>query len=101
MAGAGTLVLTAANTYTGATTLTSGTLTAGNTTALGTGTLALNGGTLQARARLPLAHSFTGGRPGPIGRNKKLPLQRGGDLTRNNTITSNQPGTVPNVGALN
>lgn len=46
--GAGTLTLTGANTYSGGTTLTAGTLLAGHDTALGTGTLTLNGGTLGA-----------------------------------------------------
>lgn len=44
--GAGILTLSGANTYTGATTLTTGTLALGNDSALGTGTLTLNGGTL-------------------------------------------------------
>lgn len=46
--GAGTLTLTSANTYTGGTTLTAGTLLAGHDSALGTGTLTLNGGALGA-----------------------------------------------------
>ncbi|MBA3960372.1 MAG: autotransporter-associated beta strand repeat-containing protein [Chthoniobacterales bacterium] len=47
-AGAGTLVLSSANTFSGGLTLTSGTLSAGNDGSLGTGTFALSGGTLQA-----------------------------------------------------
>jgi autotransporter-associated beta strand protein len=46
--GTGTLTLANANTYTGKTTLTAGTLALGNNAALGTGGLTLNGGTLQA-----------------------------------------------------
>lgn len=47
-AGTGTLVLSNANTYLGNTTLTAGTLSAGHDSALGAGTLVLNGGTLEA-----------------------------------------------------
>ncbi|MFT9256643.1 MAG: autotransporter domain-containing protein [Acetobacter sp.] len=43
--GAGTLVLSGANTYTGGTQLTAGTLVAGNNAALGTGTLGMAAGT--------------------------------------------------------
>lgn len=43
--GGGTLALTGPNTYTGGTTLSSGTLTLGNNSALGTGTLAMSAGT--------------------------------------------------------
>jgi len=46
--GAGTLSLSQANTYTGGTTLSAGTLLFGNNSAFGTGTLTLNGGTLKA-----------------------------------------------------
>ena len=45
---AGTLVLTAVNTYAGGTTLNSGTLILGNSKAIGTGTLVINGGTLDS-----------------------------------------------------
>ena len=45
--GTATLTLNGANTYTGGTTLSNGTIVAGNAAALGTGTLTMNGGTLQ------------------------------------------------------
>ncbi len=44
--GANTLSLTGANTHSGGTTLNAGTLSLGSTTALGSGTLTINGGTL-------------------------------------------------------
>lgn len=47
--GAGTVVLTNANNFTGGTTLVAGTLEIGNAGALGTGTLTLQGGALAAR----------------------------------------------------
>lgn len=45
-AGAGTLTLSVANTYTGGTTISAGTLAITNASALSTGTVTLNGGTL-------------------------------------------------------
>jgi fibronectin-binding autotransporter adhesin len=45
--GAGTLTINTANTYSGGTTLTNGTLIVGNGSAVGTGTLTLGGGTLR------------------------------------------------------
>jgi autotransporter-associated beta strand protein len=45
--GEGTLTLTSANSFSGATTLTAGTLAIGNSGALGTGSLTINGGTLK------------------------------------------------------
>ena len=46
--GAGALTLSGSNTYNGLTTVTAGTLRVGNNSALGTGTLVLNGGALSA-----------------------------------------------------
>ena len=54
--GAGTLVLQAANTHSGGTTLSAGTIEAAANTALGSGTIALNGGTLLASGA---ARSYT------------------------------------------
>ncbi|WP_010301908.1 autotransporter-associated beta strand repeat-containing protein [Candidatus Odyssella thessalonicensis] len=48
--GTNKVILNGANTYVGGTLLNSGTLAVGNSSALGTGTLILNGGTLQAAA---------------------------------------------------
>jgi autotransporter-associated beta strand protein len=60
MNGAGTLTLSAANTYSGGTSLTAGTLAVGNNTALGTGTLTFaNGTTLQAAAAVSLDNAMT------------------------------------------
>jgi autotransporter-associated beta strand protein len=52
-AGAGTLTLTAANTYNEGTQLNTGTIAVGSNTALGTGTVALNGGVLQSSGGNP------------------------------------------------
>ncbi|MCA9220439.1 MAG: autotransporter-associated beta strand repeat-containing protein, partial [Planctomycetales bacterium] len=55
--GAGVLLLTNSNTYTGGTTITQGTLRTTNTNALGTGTLIMNGGTLNTS--VDLANNIT------------------------------------------
>ena len=60
--GAGTLTLSAANTYTGTTTLntSTGSIRLGNIAGLGTGTLNFNGGTLGLSANLgPIANAMT------------------------------------------
>jgi autotransporter-associated beta strand protein len=67
--GAGALTLTGANTYTGRTTLTAGTLNLGNASALGTGPVTINGGavdnvtaaalTLAGNPSVTLGGSFT------------------------------------------
>ena len=56
----GTLTLSGANTYTGGTTLDSGTLAAGNNAAFGPGPLTINGGTLAASGgAITLANKVT------------------------------------------
>ena len=50
LAGGGTVTLSNANTYTGATTINAGKITMGNNTALGTSAVTLNGGTLERDA---------------------------------------------------
>jgi autotransporter-associated beta strand protein len=49
-AGAGTLTLSGANTFTGTSTISAGTLLVGHLTALGTGAITVNGGTLDLNA---------------------------------------------------
>ena len=56
--GAGTLVLTGNNTYSGGTALNAGTLQVGSNTALGTGTLTINGGTFGATDTATLANNI-------------------------------------------
>jgi fibronectin-binding autotransporter adhesin len=55
--GAGALVLTAANTYTGGTMLSAGILRAGNSRALGSGVLTLDGGILASDSDIALANA--------------------------------------------
>lgn len=57
--GVGTLVFTAANTYTGLTTISAGTLKAGNSSAFGTGPVTLSAGATLDLNSLSLANSIT------------------------------------------
>ena len=60
--GTGAITLTQNNTYTGGTTISSGKIVTTANTALGTGTVALNGGTLEVRSLLTLgAITWSGG----------------------------------------
>jgi autotransporter-associated beta strand protein len=86
-AGTGMLTLSGANTYTGGTTLSSGTLTVGNNSALGTGMLALNGGTLQFTMFITLSNAYTVGGPATIGGSNAVELDGAGVLTAGNTLT--------------
>ncbi|HZO46681.1 MAG TPA: autotransporter domain-containing protein [Xanthobacteraceae bacterium] len=56
--GTGTLILGAANTYSGGTTVTSGTLQAGVAGAIGSGAVTLGGGTFQAGASMVVSNAF-------------------------------------------
>jgi autotransporter-associated beta strand protein len=99
-AGPGTLALSAANTYTGGTTLTNGTLTVGNNGALGTGVLALNGGTLQSTTFIALANAFTVGGPASIGGMNEVELDGAGNLTAGNTLTITNTSFTVFLGVL-
>ncbi|MCD8283973.1 MAG: autotransporter-associated beta strand repeat-containing protein [Opitutae bacterium] len=57
--GAGTLVLTGNNLYSGGTTVSAGTLVAGGDNALGNGTVKVDGGTLEVSAGVTLANSVS------------------------------------------
>ena len=81
--GSGTLVLTGANSFSGGVNLNSGTLTIDSASAIGTGTLGFNGGTLKAGSGLSIANNVTigaGGGSGTIDAN-------GNDVTLANTIS--------------
>jgi autotransporter-associated beta strand protein len=58
--GSGTLVLNGANSYTGGTTLNSGTLKVGNAGSIGSGTFTINGGTLDTTGTGTVAMNNTG-----------------------------------------
>jgi autotransporter-associated beta strand protein len=105
-AGAGTLVLAAPNTYTGGTTLGLGTLIVGNNGALGTGTLALNGGIVQSNGPINLNNPFTVGGMATVGGSNDLTftgsgnLNAGSMLTVTNTATTTFSGNLSGAGAL-
>lgn len=113
--GAGTLVLNAASTYSGGTTLgtgtpaTSGFLTVGNDDALGTGDLTLAGGTLQSNAAITISNAFSLTADSFIGGSNNLTINaptstlNGNLLTVNNTagtITLGGAGTLSGTGGV-
>lgn len=104
MSGTGTLTLSAANLYSGTTTLSSGTLATGNNQALGTSTLALNGGTLRAdtTARV-LSNSVTLGGNAIVGGAFALTLSGNATLTASRILTVNNSAdtTLGNVALSN
>jgi fibronectin-binding autotransporter adhesin len=103
--GAGTLTLSGSNTYGGTTTLTSGTLqglvvgtSLTPTSPLGTGSLSLNGGTLQLRASGTVsnaAETITFGNNVTVGGDTTIDVNRPGATSANKTI---QLGTL-SIGA--
>ena len=104
--GVGTLTLSNANTYSGTTTLTTGTLAVGNKNALGAGTLRLSGGSLQATSALTganaLANTVTLTANSTIGGSADLELA--GVFTNSgasNTLTVNNTGLTTISGAVN
>jgi autotransporter-associated beta strand protein len=106
--GAGVVILTGVNTYTGGTTLTAGSLYVGNNNALGTGDLTINGGNFQAKAGtvVSVANNITVNSDFAIGGNSSLTLTGDVDLggatriiTLNNTSDlTTLSGVVSNGG---
>jgi autotransporter-associated beta strand protein len=100
--GTGTLILGAANSYNGGTTLSLGTLRFGNATSLGSGPLSINGNsTLQAglAATLPNALGISTGITGTVdtnGQNTTL----GGAITGAGSLTKTGAGTLTLTGGL-
>lgn len=101
----GSLLLGTANNYSGATTLTSGTLIVGSIGALGTGSVALNGGTIQANVNgISLSNPFTVGGAATVGGSNSLTFNGSGNLgntvTVTNTATTTFSASLSGSGAL-
>ncbi len=99
--GAGTLTLNGTNTYGGTTTITGGIVTVGSNSALGTGTISLNGGTLQGDGTArTLSNAVNLAASSVIGGSSNLTfngaLTHGGafTMTVNNTGTTTFGGTA-------
>jgi autotransporter-associated beta strand protein len=98
--GYGTLLLSGANTFDGGVTVNRGTVTVGNAAALGTGTLAMNGGGLNASTTsltLANAQSWAGGFT--FGGSNSLTLSGGVNLAQNSTVGVSA-GTLTVSGAI-
>jgi autotransporter-associated beta strand protein len=93
-AGTGTLTLSGANTYSGGTTVNAGTLVVGNSSALGTGNLALAAGTTLSFAG---GTSFNVGNTVTIAGDPTITTTPGSPQTLSGTITD---ATGPTPGAL-
>lgn len=104
MSGSGTWILNnASNTYTGKTTITSGILAAGSDSAFGTGTLSLNGGTLQGSGGdRSLSNTVTLDASSIVSGSQNLTLsgiftQVAGDFTLTNNLDSGKLLTLSNT----
>ncbi|MBD7961654.1 autotransporter-associated beta strand repeat-containing protein, partial [Comamonas avium] len=99
-AGAGTLVLSGNNTYTGGTALNGGTLVVGSDAALGTGTLTTAGGTLlDSNKTVSLANDVMLNGALTVAGSNDLTLT--GDVTGNGSLTKNGSATLVLSGANN
>lgn len=86
--GTGTLLLSAANTHSGGTRIAAGTLAVGHDTALGTGTVHLDGGTLSASgSSRSLANAVSLNADSTIGGSQALMFTGGWTLARNRDLT--------------
>lgn len=96
----GYTVLSGANTYTGGTTITGGTLVMGSNSALGTGSVTLNGGTLSVASGITFGNALnigvSGGRLGGSG-SFSSPLTLGNGVK---IAPGNSPGTINFTGGL-
>jgi autotransporter-associated beta strand protein len=106
--GSGTTIVSGANTYSGGTTLSAGTLGVANNAALGTGTLTVKGGTLEARRhaitltnRVRLAGNATIGGSQALTLGGPITLTASRTLTVTNTATTTFTGAVRQSGATN
>ncbi len=100
-AGSGALVLQAANTYAGGTVLNAGMLEVANNSALGTGALTLNGGTISASGGpITLANALTFGGNFTVGGSQALTFTGAATLTGTRTITVTNTGSTTLAGNI-
>ena len=90
--GAGSLILSGANTYSGGTTLSAGTLTLGNNSALGSAALNLNAGVLNNSAAVTITNSIV------VGGTAAIQTGSANDLTLNGGISGSGSLTLGNSG---
>ncbi|WP_436216493.1 beta strand repeat-containing protein, partial [Bradyrhizobium sp. LjRoot220] len=102
VAGPGTVTLNQANTYTGGTTLTAGTLEIGNATALGTGNVAFDAGALRSTVTGTLANIIlvNGGGTSHISAANGQTLTLTGGFTAGNGATRIQFGEAGGTGTV-
>jgi len=95
-AGAGTLTLSGANTYSGGTTLSAGILTAGHATALGTGALTMQGGTLRVSTANTIANDIVATSSGGL-----ITVGAGANITLTGTLSGSGNLTLGGSGTNN
>jgi autotransporter-associated beta strand protein len=99
--GAGLLVLTNSNTFSGGFTLFGGTLAVGNNSAVGTGTLTLTSGTILASGTpIVLSNALTLAGNVTIGGSQNLTFNGVATLTGHRTLTVSNTGTTTFAGAI-
>jgi autotransporter-associated beta strand protein len=99
--GSGTLILSGNNTYSGGTVLSAGILSVDNASAIGSGTLALNGGTLQANSTaISLVNPVTLGGNATIGGSYDVTLTGAVTLTGGRTLTVSNTALTTIAGSI-
>ncbi|NDG70772.1 MAG: PEP-CTERM sorting domain-containing protein [Proteobacteria bacterium] len=91
--GAGTVTLNGTNTYTGGTTISSGTLAFNNDSALGTGAVTLNG-TLSALANATLSNNISVATAGTFRVGSGNTFTSSGAISGNGSVSKNSGGTL-------
>jgi fibronectin-binding autotransporter adhesin len=92
----GTLILSAANTFSGGSSISNGTVQLSNGAGLGSAAVNLNGGTLQATAAITVANDIVSGGGGTI----SIPATAGNDFTLAGTLSGTGPLTLGGGGPI-